>query len=178
MTYSERMHFAAEGLHHFEHWLVAYGAIALFVVIYFESFGAPVPGETAVIAASVLASQGELSIVAVYVAVLAASILGDSTGYLIGRFGGRRALERFGPYIKLTPERLKGIEDRFRRGGVWLVMFARFLPLLRQLNGVFAGSLNMPWHIFLAANAVGAVLWTALYVLGPYFFGHLFHLAR
>ena len=172
------MRFAAEGLHLIEPWLKSYGAFAIFLIIYFESFGAPVPGETAVIAAALLASQGELSIVAVFIAVLAGAILGYSTGYLIGRYGGRRVLERFGPYIKLTPERLTAIESRFHRGGAWLVMFARFLPLLRQLNGVLAGSLAMPWHLFFAANATGAVLWTSLYVLGPYFFGHLFHLVR
>ena len=172
------MRFAAEGLHLIEPWLKGYGAFAVFLIIYFESFGAPVPGETAVIAAALLASQGELSIVAVFIAVLAGAILGDSTGYLIGRYGGRRVLERFGPYVKLTPERLTAIESCFHRGGAWLVMFARFLPLLRQLNGVLAGSLAMPWHLFFAANATGAVLWTSLYVLGPYFFGHLFHLGR
>ena len=170
-----RMQLAAEGLQWIEPWLKSYGALAIFFIIYVESFGAPVPGETAVIAAALLASHGELSIVAVYIAVLAGAILGDSTGYLIGHFGGRRVLERFGPYIKLTPERLTEIEGNFHRHGIWLVMFARFLPLLRQLNGVVAGSLAMPWHLFLAANAVGAVLWTSLYVLGPYFFGHLFH---
>jgi membrane protein DedA with SNARE-associated domain len=172
------MRFAADTLHLIEPWLAAYGAMALFVVIYVESFGAPVPGETGVIAAALLASQGELSIIAVFAAVLAGSILGDSTGYLIGRFGGRHILERFGPYVKLTPERLNAIEARFRTHGIWLVMFARFLPILRQLNGIVAGSLAMPWHLFLAANAAGAVLWTSIYVLGPYFFGHLFHLVR
>jgi membrane protein DedA with SNARE-associated domain len=172
------MKFAAEGLHLVKPWLKGYGAFAIFLIVYFESFGAPVPGETGVIAAALLASQGELSIVAVFIGVLAGAILGDSTGYLIGRFGGRRVLERFGPYIKLTPERLGRIEDRFHRGGVWLVMIARFLPLLRQLNGLLAGSLAMPLHLFLAANAAGAVLWTSLYVLGPYFFDHLFHLVR
>jgi membrane protein DedA with SNARE-associated domain len=161
------MRFAADTLHLIEPWLAAYGAMALFVVIYVESFGAPVPGETGVIAAALLASQGELSIVAVFAAVLAGSILGDSTGYLIGRFGGRHILERFGPYVKLTPERLNAIEARFRTHGVWLVMFARFLPILRQLNGIVAGSLAMPWHLFLAANAAGAVLWTRIYVLRP-----------
>jgi membrane protein DedA with SNARE-associated domain len=172
------MKFAAEGLHLIEPWLAAYGAWALFAMIYIESMGAPVPGETGVIAGALLASQGELPIAGVYFAVLAGAILGDSTGYLIGRFGGRRLLQRFGPYIRLTPERLEMIEDRFRKGGVWLVAVARFLPVFRQLNGLIAGSLAMPWHVFLAANAVGAVAWTTVYALGPYFFGHLFHLAR
>lgn len=155
--------------------IVAYGAIAIFVIIYFESFGAPLPGETGVIAAALLASQGELSIVAVYAAVFCAAILGDSTGFLVGHFGGQRLLLRFGPYIKLTPERLAVLEAKFRKGGLWFIAIARFLPLARQLNGVIAGSMAMPWHLFLAANAVGALLWTTIYVLGPYFFGHLFH---
>lgn len=166
-------------LHESYAWLIphitAYGAIAIFVIIYFESFGAPLPGETGVIAAALLASQGELSIVAVYVAVFCAAILGDSTGFLIGHFGGRRLLQKFGPYIKLTPERLDMLEAKFRKGGLWFVAIARFLPLCRQLNGVLAGSMAMPWHLFLAANAVGAFAWTTIYVLGPYFFGHLFH---
>src|SRR5919108_5308906 len=110
------MKFAAEGLHLIEPWLKSYGALAIFLIIYFESFGAPVPGETGVIAASLLASQGELSIAAVFIAVLAGAILGDSTGYLIGRFGGRRVLEYLGPYVKLTPERLTAVEERFHRG--------------------------------------------------------------
>lgn len=157
-----------------EPYIAAYGAFAIFVVIYFESFGAPLPGETGVIAVSLLAAQGELSILHVFLAVLAGGILGDSTGYAIGRFGGRRLLLRFGPLIRLTPERLTALEDQFRTKGVPLVVVARFLPLMRQLNGLFAGSMAMPWHIFLAANALGALLWTCVWTLGPYFFGEIF----
>jgi membrane protein DedA with SNARE-associated domain len=163
---------------HLEPYIVAYGAAALFVIVYFESFGAPLPGETGVVAGSLLALHGDLSIVAVYVAVLAAAILGDSTGYAIGCFGGRLLLRRFGPLVKLTPDLLDQLEEKFRRKGVWLVMIARFLPLMRQLNGLIAGSMAMPWHIFLAANAIGAVAWTSVWVLGPYFFSHLFEWAR
>jgi membrane protein DedA with SNARE-associated domain len=157
-----------------EPYIVAYGALAIFVMIYVESFGAPVPGETGVIAAALLAAKGDLSIFAVYPAVLFGAILGDSTGYLIGRFGGQALLRRFGPYIKLTPDRLSEIEAKFRKGGLWLVLVARFLPVMRQLNGLVAGSLGMPWHLFLMAQAAGAVLWTSVYCLGPYFFGELF----
>lgn len=163
---------------HIEPYIVAYGAAALFVIVYLESFGAPLPGETGVVAGSLLALHGDLSIVAVYVAVLAAAILGDSTGYAIGRFGGQLLLRRYGPLVKLTPELLDDLEEKFRRKGVYLVMIARFLPLMRQLNGLIAGSMAMPWHIFLAANAIGAVAWTSVWVLGPYFFSHLFEWAR
>ena len=156
-------------------YVTAYGAIAIFVVVYLESFGAPLPGETGVIAAALLAVRGDISIVAVYLAVFCGAVLGDSTGYLIGRFGGRRLLERFGPYVKLTPERLKAFEARFARQGFYLVMVARFLPVLRQLNGLLAGSMNMPWYTFITAQMIGAFLWTSIYVLGPYFFTEFFH---
>ena len=129
-------------------YVAAYGAVAIFVVVYLESFGAPLPGETGVIAAGLLAARGDISIVAVFLAVYCGAVLGDCTGYLIGRFGGRRLLERFGPYVKLTPERLAAFEARFARQGFYLVMIARFLPVLRQLNGLLAGSMNMPWHTF------------------------------
>lgn len=167
-----------EGWAIFEPFLKTYGAVAIFVMIYLESMGSPVPGETGVIAASLLAAQGELSIVSVFAAVLFGSILGDSTGYLVGRLGGNVLLRRFGPKIGLTEERLDAVEARFSKGGLWIVVVARFLPLLRQLNGLVAGSLAMPFHLFLMAQSAGALLWTSVYTLGPYFFSELFHHIR
>ncbi len=161
-----------------EKYVAAYGVLVIFIVVYFESFGAPLPGETGVIAAGLLAARGDLSIAAVFLAVFSGAVLGDSTGYLIGRFGGRRLLERFGPYVKLTPDRLEALEARFADKGFYLVMIARFLILLRQLNGLIAGSMEMPWHRFIVAQMIGAALWTSVYALGPYFFADLFRAAR
>jgi membrane protein DedA with SNARE-associated domain len=167
-----------EGWAIFEPYLKAYGAMAIFVMVYLESMGSPVPGETGVIAASLLASRGELSIVAIYFAVLFGAILGDSTGYLIGRLGGNALLRRFGPRIGLTAERLDYVEDRFAKGGLWIVFAARFIPIMRQLNGLVAGSLAMPFHRFLMAQSAGALAWTSVYTLGPYFFAELFRHIR
>ena len=163
-----------EGWAIFEPFLKTYGALAIFVMIYLESMGSPVPGETGVIAASLLAAKGELSIFTLYPAVLFGAILGDSTGYLVGRLGGNMLLRRFGPKIGLTNERLDAVEARFTSGGLWIVFIARFVPLLRQLNGLVAGSLAMPFHLFLMAQAAGALVWTSVYCLGPYFFVELF----
>jgi len=156
-------------------WITAYGALAVFIIIYLESFGMPLPGESCVVAASLLAAHNQLSIVLVILAVLSGAMLGDSTGYLIGKFGGQRVLQRIGPWVKLTPERLASFEERFQRQGFWMVAFARFVIVLRQINGIMAGSLAMPWHVFVSANVIGAVLWTAVYTLGPYWFTELFH---
>lgn len=164
-----------QGLAWIEPAVAAYGAFALFLIIYFESFGAPLPGESALLAASLLAVRGDLAIEHVFLAAWLGGVLGDSTGYLIGRFGGRLLLQRFGHLVKLTPERLEHLEDLARRRGFVMVMTARFVVLLRQLNGVVAGSIAMPWRHFVAANILGAALWAGLWSFGPYFFTDLFH---
>ncbi|KXO79802.1 DedA family protein [Brucella anthropi] len=151
-----------------EPYIAAYGALALFVIVYFESFGAPLPGESALIASSLLALHGTLNIEAVLIAVFIGAVLGDCTGYLIGRFGGRRLILRYGHLVKLTPERLEQFEKLFDSKGIYVVATARFVVLLRQLNGIVAGSMKMYLLHFLAANIVGATGWTLAWGLGPY----------
>jgi membrane protein DedA with SNARE-associated domain len=148
-----------------------YGLLTLFLIIYFESLGAPLPGESALVSASLLASRGELNIVDMFLVVWVAAVAGDFTGYLIGHYGGRPLLERYGWLVRLTPERLHKFEEIFRVRGPIIVVTARFFILLRQLNGLIAGSMAMPWTRFLPANILGAFLWTAVWGLGPYFFG-------
>ena len=85
-----------ESLHHVpalvEHYIAHYGIAALAVIIFFESLGLPLPGESALIAASLAAVHGDLSIAQVAVAGFAGAVAGDSTGYAIGRVGGRSLL--------------------------------------------------------------------------------------
>ncbi len=149
-------------------YIAAYGAWALFVIVYLESFGAPLPGESALIASSLLALRGTLHIEAVLLAVFVGAVLGDCTGYAIGHFGGRRLLTRYGYLVKLTPERLETFEKQFDAKGIYLVATARFVVLLRQLNGIIAGSMRMNFWHFLAANTIGAAGWTLVWGLGPY----------
>ena len=76
--------------------------------------------------------------------------------------------------MKLTPERLAGIEKAAKTKGFFMVLTARFIVVLRQLNGLVAGAVGMPWHRFAVANALGAVLWAGLWSFGPYFFADAF----
>lgn len=154
--------------------IAAYGALALFAILYGESFGLPLPGESALIAASLLAARGDLSISGVFLAAWIGAVLGDSTGYLIGRWGGRYVLSRFGGLLKLTPDRLAQVERTAREKGFMVVLTARFVVVLRQLNGIVAGSVGMPWPHFVTANAIGAALWAGLWSFGPFLFTEWF----
>ncbi|PSH69203.1 DedA family protein [Phyllobacterium brassicacearum] len=158
-----------------EPYIQQYGLYAIFVIVYLESLGAPLPGESALVASSLLAVRGDLAVTNLFFTVWAAAVLGDSTGYAIGHFGGRPLLQRYGWLVKLTPERLEELEQLFRRRGAIIVFSARFVVVLRQLNGLVAGSVGMPWHSFILANILGAGLWAAVWSFGPYFFGGMFH---
>jgi membrane protein DedA with SNARE-associated domain len=150
-----------------DHW--GYAAVAL--LLFLEDFGVPVPGETVLIAASVYAGAGRLNIVAVGVIAFVAAVLGDNTGYAIGRFGGRALVLRYGRYVLITEERLAKAEGFFHRHGGKIITVARFIEGLRQANGIIAGLSGMPWLRFLAFNALGATLWVATWTAVGYLAG-------
>src|SRR5699024_4572902 len=116
-----------------------YGPWAVFVLVLLEDFGLPVPGETALIAAAALASQGKLPIVLLRAAAWLGAVVGDNIGYAIGRYGGRRLVVRYGARWGLTDQRLARVEHFFARFGSAIVIVARFVVGLRQLNGIVAG---------------------------------------
>jgi membrane protein DedA with SNARE-associated domain len=151
-----------------------YGAFAVMLILAIEALGAPVPGESLLIFASVLAGRGEMSLPSLLIFAWVGSVLGDNLGYLIGRKLGRGTILRFGAKVGLTAERFGGIEHVYVRCGSATVLFARFFSILRQLNGIVAGILGMSWWRFVMFDAVGAALWVMVWVFAPaYFSEHL-----
>jgi membrane protein DedA with SNARE-associated domain len=149
-----------------------YGLIALFLLVMLESGGVPLPGETALIAASIFASRGDLPIAGVIGVAAAAAIIGDNLGYWIGRTGGRKALERWGPLMRWGERLLPFSERFFRRHGAKTVFVGRFVAVLRVTAAWMAGVSRMPWWKFLAWNAAGGICWAVLVGLLAYYFGH------
>ncbi|HRF45130.1 MAG TPA: DedA family protein [Candidatus Competibacteraceae bacterium] len=142
-----------------------YGYGAVFVAVGVEGFGIPAPGQTLLIAGAVTAAnQNQLRIDWLLFAAFMAALLGNSLGYLIGRRGGRALLRRF----RVSERHLQRIEHGFTRYGGGLLMIARFFDGLRQLNGIAAGLLEMPWWRFTFYNALGAMLWVSCWGLGIY----------
>jgi len=156
-------------------YLQLYGLDALGLILFFESVGAPLPGESLLIAAGALAGEGEFSPWAVAGIAIAAAVLGDNLGYAIGRWAGRPFILRHGRRLGITPERFARVEALLERYGWIIVAGARFVVLLRQLNGLVAGAAGMSWRRFLVANVVGAVLWVALWVTLAYELGAQLH---
>ena len=158
--------------HHFEGTLHDWGYLAVGLFLFLEDFGVPLPGETMLIAASLYAGAGHLNVWLVGVVGFVAAVLGDNVGYLIGRKGGRRLIERYGKYLFVTSSRLDRAEAFFDKHGGKVVIVARFIEGLRQLNGVIAGTVEMPWRHFLICNATGAALWVATWTSLGYLAGN------
>jgi membrane-associated protein len=155
-----------------KHLIATAGYPLLFAIVMSESSGVPVPGETALITAAVLASQGKLQIELVIPLAAAAAIVGDNIGYLIGRKGGRWLLERPGAFRSQRQEVLRVGEPFFQRHGPKAVYFGRFLLGLRVWASWLAGATRMHWRSFVLWNALGGISWATAIGLLAYYVGH------
>jgi undecaprenyl-diphosphatase len=144
---------------------------ALFALVATESSGVPVPGETALIAAGVLASDGRVHIEYVIVIAAVAAMVGDNIGYVIGRTGGRRLLERPGFLEHYRRGIIKHGEPFFARHGAKAVFLGRWIAGLRIAASWLAGINRMPWRRFLFWNALGAIAWATSVGLLAYWLG-------
>jgi len=154
------------------HLVQDFGYPLLFVLVMSESGGIPIPGETSLIAAAVLASQGKLQIALVIPIAAAAAIVGDNIGYAIGRKGGRWLLERPGAFRRQRQEVLRVGEPFFEVHGPKAVFFGRFLLGLRIWASWLAGATRMHWRSFALWNALGGICWASAIGLLAYLLGH------
>jgi membrane protein DedA with SNARE-associated domain len=154
------------------HFVEHYGLWVVFVVVLLEVAGLPfIPGETALIAAAVLASQGHGSIVWTIVLAIAAAVLGAGISYAVGRRWGRSLLARWPWFERVSKPGVERSDAFFKAHGSKAVVMGRFVPVLRATLGWMAGVGRMPLPRFLAANVVGAVAWGLAIGLLAYYVG-------
>ncbi len=150
---------------HYGYWTIA-------AALLLENAGIPVPGETILIAASVLAqTHGTLRLRDIILVATIAATAGDNLGYALGRWGGRRLLERYQQTLRLPPAALQRGERLFARYGPATIYFARFIVGVRVLAGPLAGALRMRWSRFAIFNALGAATWVTVVATVSYVFG-------
>jgi membrane-associated protein len=150
------------------------GYSVVFALIAIETMGIPVPGETALIAAALLAHDGKMDIVPLIAVAAAAAIVGDNVGFAIGRKGGRRLFELPGPFHRQRLEALAVGEPFFAKHGAKAVFLGRWVAGLRIASAWLAGMNRMSWPRFLFWNALGGICWATSIGLGVYIAGRAF----
>jgi membrane-associated protein len=150
------------------------GYLVVFALIAVETMGIPVPGETALITAALLAHDGRMEIWVLIVVAAAAAIPGDNVGFAIGRKGGRPLFEMPGPFHAQRMAALAAGEPFFAKHGPKAVFLGRWVAGLRIASAWLAGMNRMDWGRFLFWNALGGICWATSIGLGAYFVGHAF----
>ena len=149
------------------------GYAAVFALIAIETMGIPVPGETALVAAALLAHEGQMDIVPLVLIASAAAIIGDNIGFAIGRKGGRALLLRRGPFHAQRMRVIELGEPFFAKHGPKAVFLGRWVSGLRIASAWLAGINGMSWPVFLLWNALGGIVWACAVGFGVYALGHV-----
>jgi membrane protein DedA with SNARE-associated domain len=152
--------------------LQVYGPWIIFGVVALESAGVPLPGETILVAAALLASTtNQIDITVVVIAAAAGAIVGDGIGYTVGRQFGLPLLRKYGRYIRLDEDRLLIGRYLFFRYGNPVVFFGRFIAVLRMFVALLAGANRLPAGRFFFFNITGGICWACLFGFGAHAIG-------
>jgi membrane protein DedA with SNARE-associated domain len=160
------------------HWLHSllphiphYGYVLVFIVVFLNNLGVPLPGETILLGAGFILGRSAGSLWQPMAAGIAACFLGGICSFWLGRRLGHTGLERV-HWLHLTPKRLRWPVRFFKRHGAKAVFIARFIPLFPPVAAnLLAGMAKMPWRIFYFYNLMGSAVYAISYTLIGYFFG-------
>ena len=151
------------------------GYIGLFAIVFAESglfFGFFLPGDSLLLTAGLLASQGKLDIGILLVILSIAAILGDNVGYWFGKKTGSRIFSR-DESLLFRRKNLLAAQAFYDRHGGKTIVLARFIPFIRTFAPIVAGAVEMPFRRFFTFNLVGALLWAVGVTLAGYYLGQM-----
>jgi membrane-associated protein len=152
------------------------GSIGLIVIVFAETglmVGFFLPGDSLLTTAGIFAARGDLNIVWLNISLTIAAIVGDATGYWIGRRAGKALYDRPNSFFFRREHLIKTHEFYEKHGGKTIVI-ARFMPIVRTFAPVVAGAADMTYRQFATYNIIGALLWVPSMTLTGYFLGLAF----
>src|SRR5215467_13727591 len=151
--------------------LTTWGYLGVFVCVFIGNLGIPVPEETVMLAAGFLAGREILDLRWVYVIAVASAVVGDCCGFLLGRTGGQRLLNRLAGSFAFARSRYDRLQTFFETHGSKAVFMARFIAGVRFMAGPMAGAAGMPFLRFFGWNVLGAITWCSIVVTVGYLVG-------
>jgi membrane-associated protein len=149
------------------------GLIAIALIIFLESglmVGFLFPGDTLLLSAGVFAAQGQFPIEVTIAVIAVAAILGDNTGYTIGKVMGKR-LFRKKDGIVFRQEYVERAEQFYEKYGAKTMLITHFVPIVRSFAPLVAGVGKMSRFKFFIYDFIGVVVWSVVVTLLGYWFG-------
>lgn len=136
-----------------------YGYWALFFTMFIDTLGIPMPSKTMLTLSGYFLHMGIFNFTLMFAVAMAGTLGGFASGYTVGRKIGKPFLEKFGPYVRITPEKIAGLEKWFAKKGIYAIFIAYFLPVARSVVPYLAGISKMAFLPAIGMAAVGATCW-------------------
>jgi membrane-associated protein len=152
------------------------GYLLLFIIIFAETglfAGFFLPGDSLLITAGLIAASGALDIFLVVAILSCGAVLGDTTGYFIGKkLKNSIFLKNNSRFFH--QEHLQKTEAFYQKHGSKTVFLARFVPIVRSFTATLAGVTEMPFGIFFFFSLCGSLVWVLCFTMIGYFIASLF----
>lgn len=148
-----------------------YGYATLFGLLMFGIIGLPISEELLLLYAGYNVSMNRMALIPTIAAGVLGAMCGVTVSYLVGRFIGLPAIHKFGRFLNITDENLQKAHDWFEHWGKWSLTFGYFVPAVRHLTAIVAGTTKLAWHEFAIFAYSGALIWANVFVLTGFFLG-------
>jgi membrane-associated protein len=151
----------------------AAGLFGLTSIIFAESglfFGFFLPGDSLLVTAGLLASQGYFRLLVILPILAIAAVAGDSVGYWFGRKVGPRIFKKEDSFL-FKKSYLERAHSFYEKYGGKTIFLARFVPIVRTFAPIVAGAADMDYKTFISFNVFGGIFWTSSMLLIGYFLG-------
>ena len=152
-------------------WISQYGYIGIFSLLMFGIIGLPIPDELLMTFSGYLVSRGDLNIAPTIASAFLGSICGVSVSYCLGRTGGSFLIVKYGRWIHLTQDKMDRVHEWFNHTGRWGLFIGYFIPGVRHLNALAAGTSHVSYRVFAMFAYAGGLLWCSSFVVAGFFLG-------
>jgi membrane protein DedA with SNARE-associated domain len=155
--------------------ITKYSYFGIFVALGLGILGFPFPDETLIAFVGFLVYEGKLNYLYAFAVCLIGSSSGVTLGYILGRTFGNRLIKRYSSKLNVNPDRIQKAKKFYARYGKFALFVGYFIPGVRHLTAIFAGSSIIPYHVFAAFAYSGAALWTVVFMNLGFFLGEKWH---
>ncbi|MCU7491835.1 MAG: DedA family protein [Ignavibacteria bacterium] len=154
-----------------EFWISQYGYGGIFILLVLGIVGLPVPDETLLTLTGFLVYKGDLKLIPAFFSAYLGSVVGITLSYTIGRTFGLYVLHKYGRYLHITEEKLAKAHNWFEKVGRWALLIGYFIPGIRHIFAIIAGTSKLELWEFALFAYLGAFIWAAGFLSVGYFFG-------
>lgn len=153
-------------------WISLYGYPGIFFLLMFGIIGLPIPDEILMTLSGYLVFRGQLAFAPTVASAFLGSICGVSISYAIGRTGGWFLVRKYGPWFHMTQEKIDWVHEWLEHAGKWGLLIGYFIPGVRHLTALVAGTSRLRYPVFAAFAYTGGLLWASTFIAAGFFLGN------